>query len=150
MVVPFRNLRITGEDPVESWPYEALVTTMERGMVSDWQPILTAIREQPFGCTARSVAGYVKSDPDDQPAAAFFALALKRSRHTLEEAEKEVVITRIKAALLASGLSQSDFATRIGTSASRFSTYVSGQVTPSASMLVRIEQVRDGPNPPSD
>jgi len=76
MVVPFRNLNTTGEDPVESWPYEALVTTMERGMVSDWQPILTAIREQPFGRTARAVAGYVKSDPDDQPAAAFFALAL--------------------------------------------------------------------------
>ena len=37
-----------------------------------------------------------------------------------------------------SGLTQRDFARRMGTSASRVSTYVNGLVTPSASMMIRI------------
>lgn len=41
----------------------------------------------------------------------------------------------------ASGLSKSEFASRIGTSASRLSTYLSGSVTPSASLLLRMQTV---------
>lgn len=38
----------------------------------------------------------------------------------------------------ASGLSRAEFASRIGISASRLSTYVTGKVTPSAALLLRI------------
>jgi len=40
-----------------------------------------------------------------------------------------------------SGLTRADFASRIGTSTSRLSTYVNGKVTPSASLLVRMRRV---------
>lgn len=40
-----------------------------------------------------------------------------------------------------SGLSQAAFASRIGTSASRLSTYMSGKVTPSATLMLRIRRV---------
>ena len=40
-----------------------------------------------------------------------------------------------------SGLSQAAFAERIGTSASRLSTYASGKVIPSATLVVRMRRV---------
>ena len=138
MVVEFRNLTTTWHDPVDTWPCEAVVTTIERGLVSDWQPVLREIRERPFGRIARYVGQYA-SNPDDPRAAAFFAEALRRARALQEEREKDQVVTRIRQALEHSGLSQRDFAQEIGTSASRLSTYLSGQVTPSAAMLLRME-----------
>jgi transcriptional regulator with XRE-family HTH domain len=39
-----------------------------------------------------------------------------------------------------SGLTRADFASRIGTSASRLSTYVNGKVTPSAALLLRMKE----------
>lgn len=47
---------------------------------------------------------------------------------------------RVRAAVDRSGLTNAQFAALVGTSASRLSTYLSGQVTPSAAMLVRIEE----------
>jgi transcriptional regulator with XRE-family HTH domain len=40
-----------------------------------------------------------------------------------------------------SGLSKQGFAERIGTSRSRLSTYMSGQVVPSATLMVRMRRV---------
>ena len=42
-----------------------------------------------------------------------------------------------------SGLSQQDFADRIGTSRSRLSTYMSAKVVPSAALLVRMRRVAE-------
>ena len=47
------------------------------------------------------------------------------------------VVRLMRAAVAESGLTQAAFASRIGTSASRPSTYLRGEVTPSASLLVR-------------
>jgi DNA-binding transcriptional regulator YiaG len=138
MVVQFRNLTTTWHDPIDQWPYEAVVTTIERGLVSDWQPILADLRERPFGRIARFVEHYAKN-PDDEAAAAFFMEALRRGRSAQEERERDEVVARIRAAIEATGISQAEFAKRIGTSAPRLSTYLSGQVTPSATLLVRIE-----------
>jgi DNA-binding transcriptional regulator YiaG len=140
MTVQFRNLTTTWHDPIDQWPYEAVVTTMERGLVSDWQPILRDLRARPFGRIARYVTHYAQ-DPDDRAAASFFSEALVRARVAQEEKEKDEVIRRIRRAIDATELSQADFAKAIGTSASRLSTYLSGQVTPSATMLIRIENL---------
>ena len=37
--VAFRNVVATPSDPVDTWPFEALVETLERGLVPDWQPM---------------------------------------------------------------------------------------------------------------
>ena len=140
MAVQFRNLTTTWDDPIELWPYEAVVTTLERGLVSDWQPILREISQRPFGRIARYISQYA-SAPDDPRVAAFFTEALRRAQHAQEDSERDEVISRIRHSLETSELSQADFAKEIGTSASRLSTYLSGQVMPSAAMLVRIENV---------
>ena len=138
MVVQFRNLTTTWHDPIDQWPYEAVVTTIERGLVADWQPIVKDIRMRPFGRIASYVAHFAKA-PDDDAAAAFFSEALRRARADQEDSERDEVIKRIRLAIESSKMSQGDFAKVVGTSASRLSTYLSGAVTPSATMLIRVE-----------
>lgn len=36
MTVRFRNVNVDRAAPIDPWPYEALVTMIERGPVSDW------------------------------------------------------------------------------------------------------------------
>jgi len=50
---------------------------------------------------------------------------------------------QVAALIDASGLDRSAFAKRIGTSASRLSTYASGKVTPSAAMLLRMQHLAE-------
>ena len=45
----------------------------------------------------------------------------------------------MQAAVERSGLTKSEFAALVGTSASRLSTYLGGKVTPSAALLIRID-----------
>jgi hypothetical protein len=139
MVVQFRNLTVSWSDPIDLWPYEAVVTTIERGLVSDWQPIIKDLGERPFGRIAAYVEHYVKN-PDDEAAGALFAAVLAKARKDREEDEREEVAARVSRAISASGVSAREFAGRVGTSASRLSTYANGHVMPSAAMLVRIER----------
>lgn len=62
-------------------------------------------------------------------------VAISDARFTRDLAEREAVAVEVAQIVRASGLSKSEFASRIGTSASRLSTYLSGSVTPSASAL---------------
>ncbi len=64
--------------------------------------------------------------------------ALYRERR--EEEERAMVAGQIRAAIGASGCTQREFAQHVGTSASRLSTYVTGRVTPSAAMMLRINR----------
>jgi len=142
VVVQFRNLEVVWSDPIDLWPYEAVVTTIERGLVRDWQPILRDMRLRPWGRVAGYVEHYTKN-PDDASAGALFAAALAKARQDREEQEREEVASRVRRAIEASGVSATEFASRIGTSASRLSTYANGHVVPSAVMLVRIEREGD-------
>jgi DNA-binding transcriptional regulator YiaG len=138
MPVVFRNVDARWEEPVTTWPYEALVTTLERGLVSDWQPVLREIASHPWGKTARRVEKYLSySEPVGLNI--FFAAALQRARDNAERAERDEVASQVRDAIARSGLTAAEFAKNIGTSASRLSTYASGQVVPSATLLLRIE-----------
>lgn len=138
MTVQFRNVDAEWTDPVETWPYEALVTTIERGLVSDWQPIFREINARPWGKTARRLESYLGYS-EHRAEVRLFGAALERARELQREREKDEVVKRIRAAIEKSGVSAAEFSKRVGTSASRLSTYLSGQVVPSASMLIRIE-----------
>jgi ribosome-binding protein aMBF1 (putative translation factor) len=75
--------------------------------------------------------------------------ALARARERAEASERAAVASEIREAVERSGLSQAEFASRVGTSASRLSTYASGKVTPSATLMVRIRRVAvQRPTPP--
>lgn len=139
MPLSFRNVDASPTDDVRTWPYEALVTAIDRGLVPDWQPIFAEIRRSPWGPVARRVERYLSyREPDG--VGTLFALALDRARSDADRADRDEVASRVRAAVDRSGLTNSRFADLVGTSASRLSTYLSGKVTPSAAMLVRIER----------
>jgi len=57
--------------------------------------------------------------------------------------DTKAVMARLDAALAASGLSLRQFAVALGTSPSRFSSYRSGKVAPSAAFLLRAERIAE-------
>jgi len=63
------------------------------------------------------------------------------AREAAQAAEREAVAAEVDALVRASGLTRAEFASRIGTSAPRLSTYATGKVTPSAALLVRMRTV---------
>lgn len=139
MALKFRNVDALPTDPVNTWPFEALVTAIERGLVPDWHPIFDEIKRDPWGPVSRKIERYLSYAPVDG-FTTLFRLAIERARSKAETRERAEVAARVRAAIAASGLTASQFAERVGTSASRLSTYATGSVTPSASMLLRIER----------
>lgn len=140
MALQFRNVDASPSDDVRTWPFEALVTAIDRGLVPDWQPIFAEIRRSPWGFVARRVERCVDLRYPDGVTALFRA-AIERAREDAERAERAEIAARVRDAVARSGMSQARFAEHVGTSASRLSTYLSGKVTPSATMLLRIEKV---------
>jgi DNA-binding transcriptional regulator YiaG len=129
MVLAFRNLTIKPDAPVSEWPTEAVQTALERGDLADWHRIVAEIGADPWGRTARQVEA--------------METALSRARERAEASERAAVAAEIREAVKRSGLSRTEFASRVGTSASRLSTYASGKVTPSATLMLRIRHVAD-------
>jgi hypothetical protein len=43
------------DDPVETWPFEGILTAVERGTLPDWQRLAAAIRADPWGPVAQQV-----------------------------------------------------------------------------------------------
>ena len=140
LVHPFRNVDGSPEDHVATWPYEAIVTTLERGLVSDWQPLFVEIRRSPWGKVARSIERLLSYE-SIQGVGPLFTRAIANARDAAERRDREEVAQRVRAAVADSGMTAGRFADLVGTSASRLSTYMSGKVTPSAAMLVRIERM---------
>jgi len=140
MALAFRNLTITPDAPVSQWPTEAVQTALERGDLADWHRIVVEIGADPWGKTARQVEevlGYSRP----YGVAEAMETVLCRARERAEATERAAVAAEIREAIKGSGLSRAEFASRIGTSASRLSTYASGKVTPSATLMLRIRQV---------
>lgn len=140
MPVEFRNVDASPTDDVRTWPYEALVIVMDRGLVSDWKPVFAEIRRSPWGRVARRVERYLSYREPDQ-VSRLFSLAIDRARDDAERADRREAAARVREAVARSGLTSARFAEMVGTSAPRLSTYASGKVTPSAAMLLRIERV---------
>ena len=133
----FRNVDASPDDPVSEWPLEAIQTALERGGLSHWRRLAEAIRTQPWGPVARRVEEVLTYSRPYGVAEAMERV-ISRTRQTAEESEREAVAAEVDALVRASSLSRAEFASRIGTSASRLSTYVNGKVTPSAALLVRM------------
>lgn len=140
MTLSFRNLDVDPSTPVADWPYEALVTAIERGTVADWARVTRVIRSDPWGEVARQVEDYLAQE---QPygVGPLLGRAIVSARAAAVASEREEVAARVRAAITRSGLGQAGFARKVGTSRTRLSTYASGRVIPSAAMLVRMERV---------
>ena len=146
MTLTFRNLTTRPEDPVATWPTDAVRTALERGGLDAWHRMAVEIDRDPWGRLARRVEEVIRADRPFGISEAMEEL-IARARRRAERREKEIVAAEIRRALESSGLSRQEFAERLGTSASRLSTYLSGKVTPSATLLVRIRGLASAGGP---
>lgn len=140
MPLAFRNLDITPDAPVSSWPTEAVQAALERGDLEHWRRIVAEVNQDPWGRIARQLEE-VLSHSRPYGIADAMDVALARARRRAEDEERERVAADVRDAIVRSGLSRAEFASRIGTSTSRLSTYATGKVTPSASLMVRMRRV---------
>lgn len=136
----FRNVDASPTDPVSEWPQEAIQTALERGGLSHWRRLAKAIGEQPWGPVARRVEETLSYSRPYGVAEAM-ERTLTRARERAEASERSAVATEVRRLIEGSGLARDEFASRIGTSASRLSTYATGKVTPSAALMARMRGV---------
>jgi DNA-binding transcriptional regulator YiaG len=133
----FRNVDASPANPVSDWPTEAIQTALERGGLSDWRRLATAVNNAPWGPVTRQieeVLGYSRP----YGIAEAMERVIARARAKAERSERDQVAQEVNRLIDESGLTRTEFASRIGTSASRLSTYATGRVTPSAALLLRM------------
>lgn len=140
MGLAFRNLNVDPSAAVETWPTEAVQAALERGDLDDWRRLVQAVQADPWGRTARQVEEVLAHSRPYGVADAFEEV-IRDIRHRTETAEREAIAAEVRALIARSGLSQAAFASRIGTSPSRLSTYATGRVTPSAALLLRMRRI---------
>ncbi len=136
MALTFRNVTASPDDPVASWPTEAVLTTLERGDLGGLRRIRNAINVDPWGRTARQVEE-VLGHTRPYGVAELMEAAIAAARAEADAAERAAVASELRSLVAESGLSRADFARRLGTSRSRLSTYLSGTVVPAATLMVR-------------
>lgn len=139
MPLAFRNVTATPADPVADWPTEAIRDVLERGDLEHWQRVAGEIRRHPWGRTARQVEE-VLGHTRPYGVAELMEDVIDRARSHAEQAERDAVAAAVRQAIADSGLTRSEFASRIGTSASRLSICTTGKVMPSAGLLLRIRR----------
>ena len=136
----FRNIDASPDDPVETWPFEGILAAVERGTLPDWRRLAAAIRADPWGPVAHQVLEAVHlSHP--YGTTELLEGVVARARKLAADSERADVASEVQGLVARSGLSKQDFAARIGTSRSRLSTYMSGKVVPSSTLIVRMRRV---------
>ncbi len=136
----FRNLDASPDDAVATWPFEGIVTAIERGTLPDWRRLAVAVEDDPWGHVAQQVAEAVRL-PLPYGHARLFEMVVSEARRAAVRAERAEVASEIRDLVERSGLTQAVFAEGIGTSGSRLSTYLAAKVTPSAALMVRMRRV---------
>ena len=128
--------------PVEFWPTSAIRAALETDDLAVWQRIVAAIKRDPFGRTARQVEEVLQTA---RPYGVSKALAevLHRTREHLEANERAEVARHIQTMLDRSGLGQQEFASRTGVPNDDFASYLRGETSPSASLMVRMRKLSD-------
>jgi DNA-binding transcriptional regulator YiaG len=136
----FRNIDASPDDPVETWPFEGILAAVERGTLPDWRRLASVIRADPWGPVAHQVLEAVQLS---RPYGTTELLegVVARARKLAADSERADVASEVQDLVARSGLSKQDFAERMGTSRSRLSTYMSGKVVPSATLIVRMRRV---------
>lgn len=128
--------RSAGEPITSVAQLHALV---DRGSIIQWRHQLGAIAASPWGPYADQLLEIGRAS--DRPSAlAAIASSIEQCQEWCRDRERDQVAREIRHLVAVSGSSQREFASRIGTSPSRLSTYVRGTVTPSAAMLLRIQR----------
>jgi hypothetical protein len=130
------------ERPVEFWSTAAIRAALETDDLTVWQRIVTAIKRDPYGRTARQVEEVLdKARPYGVSKA--LAEVLVRTREQLEADERTEVARHVRLLLKRSGLSPQEFSSRIGVHAMDFGAFLEGRTSPSASLMIRMRRLSD-------
>lgn len=136
----FRNIAASPPDPVDTWPFEGILATVERGTLPDWRRLAAVIQADPWGPVAHQVRQAIRLSRPYGTTELLEGVA-GRARKLAADSEREDVAAEVRSLVGRSGLPKQDFAERIGTSRSRLSTYMSGKAVPSAALMVRMRRV---------
>ncbi|CAN5255214.1 hypothetical protein BH11ACT6_BH11ACT6_20250 [soil metagenome] len=134
--------RFPVDRPVEFWSTAAIKSALEIGDITVWQRIVVAIKRDPFGRTARQVEEVLE---DAEPYGISKALSevLVRSRQHLEANERAEAARHVRLLLNRSGLTEQEFASRIGVPGADLLIYLEGNVSPPASLMIRMRRLSD-------
>src|SRR5699024_3183112 len=133
----FRNIVVDPSAPAEGWGFEGLLSAVDRGEAADWNRISAAVRNDPWGRVARLLEDQVLPAAEDTGVAHALCAMISLHRERWEAHERAAVAAELQELVSASGLTQQEFATSLGTSRTRLSTYLSGKVVPAATLMVR-------------
>lgn len=130
------------EQPVEFWSTAAIRAALQTGDITVWQQIVVAIKRDPYGRTARQVEEVLEGT---RPYGISKALSevLARSRAHLEANERAEVARHTRLLLQRSGLTQQEFASRIGVPIEELIGYLDGGVSPTAALMIRMRRLSD-------
>ncbi|MCB0923276.1 MAG: XRE family transcriptional regulator [Mycobacterium sp.] len=128
--------------PVEFWPTVAIRAALESGDIAVWQRIVLAIKRDPYGRTARQVEEVLESAA---PYGISFALTevLTRARNHLEANERAEAARHVLLLQERSGLSESEFASRIGVTPTELTDFLEARTSPPASLMIRMRRLSD-------
>ena len=136
----FRNVEGDPASDPDSWPFEAILASVERGSLVDWRRLAATVRASPWGPCARAVediAGWGENGGLDQ----LFLRVVASARREADAAACREYGARIRSVRQAMGLTLREFAPLIGTSAQRLSSYENGRVAPSVALLGRVDRL---------
>jgi hypothetical protein len=118
---------------------EELLDVVRRGTISQWRASLAPIAASPWAPYGERLAELA-----EEAGLPVVANSMRECRRVYqlraEDQERNAIAREIRRRVAVSGLTQREFATYVGTSPSRLSTYANGRVTPSAAMLLRIQR----------
>lgn len=140
MSVVGRNVELDARSLADPnlWPFEAVLSAIERGSLREWRLLAAAINSAPWGPCADAVStitGWHENPGVDE----VFQQIVANARLSADTATRRRFGHWIRSVRERLGLTQREFAELIGTSASRLSTYETGKVAPSIEILGRAE-----------
>jgi len=130
------------DEPVEFWPTSAIRSALDSGDIATWKRIASAVKRDPYGRTARQVEEVLQ---DAHPYGISKALTevLDRARAHLEANERAEVARHVRLLMERSGLSEHEFASRVGASVEELAAYLDAKVSPSAALMIRMRRLSD-------
>lgn len=140
MTTRFRHLDFDRNDPLDSWPAEAIETIMDRGSLSDWRRLVHAIRKNPWGPAART-AERVAAWDEHYGVDALFTRVICHAREDVTRRGRAAYAEQIRSWRAQAGMTTRQFAEAAGTSASRLSAYENAKVAPTTDVLGRLRHV---------
>lgn len=140
MTRPFQ--RPVDDTPVEFWPTDSIRAALHSGDITVWQRIVVAVKRDPYGRTARQVEEVLESATPYGVSQALTEV-LTRARSHMEANERTEAGRHVRILKERSGLTDQEFASRIGVTREVLVSYLDATVSPPASLMIRMRRLSD-------